>query len=189
MASLKDTLGDLYTAEIAEKLKSAKFVDLNDGEYVSKAKRDSEVETARATAAAAAEGKYKADAEEWQKYKGEIEGLRKFKTDTEAAALKDKQDKAFLEMAKKNNIKEAFAKRELARLDRSTFTLDDKGAVNSDYEKAYVKALSEEFPEAIEQVQPGSGVPAQGDYGQKAKTVGSSDFSEWATAINARQKN
>lgn len=39
---IKDLLGELYTDEIANKLKDAKFVDLNDGQYISKAKYEGE---------------------------------------------------------------------------------------------------------------------------------------------------
>jgi hypothetical protein len=148
MATLKEALGELYTPDIENKLKNTNFVDLKDGEYISKEKHEALLHKAQADEQAI----YKADADEWKKSKAEFDRLKQFEADTKTAEQKAKVHEAFKAMLTKNKVRAGVAKRESAHLNTADVKLDDKGEITKEWEKAYIDSLKADDPDCFEVV-------------------------------------
>lgn len=122
----------------------------------------------------------------------ELETLRKFKTDTEAAQVKQTKDKAFENLLIKLNVRPELKPLVSKMLVYDKLTLTDKGEVDEAYEKEFTEELKAACPTAFVAPPNGTGigygnnVPGTGANGNGKPTAPTS--AEWNSAIAAKTK-
>ena len=135
--------------------------------------------------------KYQQGGELWQD-PTELEALRKFKTDTEAAQVKQSKDKAFESMLAKLNVRQELKPLVSKMLDYEKISITDKGEVSEDYVKAFEEELKAACPTAFMTPPNGTGigygnsVPGTGANGNGKQPTPTS--AEWNAAISAKTK-
>lgn len=157
---LKEALGELWTDEIADRLKGKTFLDNSEGIYISKDRADREREEAVAEISRELE-----TAKESLKQAGidskELERLKEFEQTAIAKEKKQKATAAVKDMLEKNKVKPSIINRELRAVNADSVALDENGNVTEEFEKSYMDAFRTDAPDGFETAPSGTGNPSR----------------------------